>query len=224
MMVKRAEWGDQVYALCLSQERQDKDRAIRAKQEGRLLQDLKRLAARISQGQLKARDLINQAIGRLRERYPRVARYYRIQYDPQQAQLVWQEDSAGKARAEQLDGAYVLKTDRQDLDAEQIWRIYNLLTRVEAAFRTLKTLLKERPIFHQLQHRTQTHIFLCVLAYHLLVCIEKCFLERGMHRSWWTLRQPLSTHQLSHTPEVEFRHGLTSARTLSKPVPSRASN
>jgi hypothetical protein len=70
------------------------------------------------------------------------------------------------------------------------------LQRQVAAFRTLKTLLMERPIFHQLQHRTQTHIFLCVLAYHLLVCIEKCFLERGMHRSWWTLRQPLSTHQL----------------------------
>jgi len=196
VLVKRAELGEQVYALCLSEDRQDKDRAIRQKQEGRLLKDLERLAARTGKGQLKQRDLINQAIGRLRERYPRVARYYRIDYDPEQAQLVWQEDSARKARAEQLDGAYLLKTDRQDLSADEIWRIYNLLTRVEAAFRALKTPLEERPIFHQLEHRTQTHIFLCVLAYHLLVCIEKRFLERGIHTSWWTLRQQLSTHQL----------------------------
>ena len=90
----------------------------------------------------------------------------------------------------------MLKTDRQDLNAEEIWRIYNLLTRVETAFRTLKTPLEERPIFHHLEHRTQTHIFLCVLAYHLLVCIEKRFLDRGMHTSWWTLRQQLTTHQL----------------------------
>jgi hypothetical protein len=125
-----------------------------------------------------------------------VARYYHIDYDPEQPQLVWQEDSARKARAEQLDGAYLLKTDRQELSADEIWRIYNLLTRVEAAFRALKTPLEERPIFHQLEHRTQTHIFLCVLAYHLLVCIEKRFLDRGIHTSWWTLRQQLSTHQL----------------------------
>jgi Transposase DDE domain len=194
VMVKRAEFGDQVYALCLSEDRQDKDRAIREKQESRLLKDLERLATRVGKGQLKQRDLINQAIGRLRERYPRVARYYRIDY--QQARLVWQEDSLRKARAEQLDGAYLLKTDRQDLNAEEIWRIYNLLTRVETAFRTLKSPLVERPIFHQLEHRTQTHIFLCVLAYHLLVCIEKRFLDRGIHTSWWTLRQQLTTHQL----------------------------
>jgi Transposase DDE domain len=194
VMVMRAELGDQVYALCLSQDRQDKDRAIREKQESRLLKDLERLATRVGKGQLKQRDLINQAIGRLRERYPRVARYYRIEYE--QARLVWQEDSIRKARAEQLDGAYLLKTDRQDLNAEEIWRIYNLLTRVESAFRTLKSPLVERPIFHQLEHRTQTHIFLCVLAYHLLVCIEKRFLDRGIHTSWWTLRQQLTTHQL----------------------------
>jgi hypothetical protein len=54
----------------------------------------------------------------------------------------------------------------------------------------------ERPIFHQLQHRTQTHIFLCVLAYHLLVGIEKRFLDRGVHTSWRTLREQLSTHQV----------------------------
>ena len=196
VMVKRAELGDQVYALCLSEDRQDKDRAIREKQKGRLLKDLARLAARVGKGQLKQRDLINQAIGRLRERYPRVAGYYRIEYDPEQAQLVWREDGVSKARAQQLDGAYLLKSDRQDLNAEEIWRIYNLLTRVETAFRTLKSPLLERPIFHQLEHRTQTHIFLCVLAYHLLVCIEKRFLDRGIHTSWWTLRQQLTTHQL----------------------------
>jgi hypothetical protein len=90
----------------------------------------------------------------------------------------------------------LLKTDRHDLSVEEIWRIYSLLTRVETAFRSLKSPLVERPIFHQLEYRTPTDIFLCVLAYHLLLCIESRCLNRGLHTSWWTRRQQLSTHQL----------------------------
>ena len=90
----------------------------------------------------------------------------------------------------------MLKTDRQDLSADEIWRTYLLLTRVERAFRDMKTPLMERPIFHHLEHRTQTHIFLCVLAYHLLVAIEKYFLDEGIHTSWSTIRRQLSTHQV----------------------------
>ena len=91
---------------------------------------------------------------------------------------------------------HILKTDRQDLTDEEVWRLYMLLTRVEAAFRAMKSPLMERPIFHHLEHRVQTHIFLCVLAYHLLVAIEKRFLDQGVHTSWATLREQLSTHQV----------------------------
>ena len=104
--------------------------------------------------------------------------------------------AAKQATAAKLDGSYILKTDRQDLTADEIWRTYILLTRVEDAFRDLKSPLMERPIFHHLQNRTQTHIFLCVLAYHVLAAIEHRFLQAGMHTSWWTLRQQLSTHQV----------------------------
>lgn len=70
------------------------------------------------------------------------------------------------------------------------------MTRVEDAFRDLKSPLRERPIFHQLKNRVQTHIFLCVLAYHLLISIETSFLRKQIHTSWATLRDQLSTHQV----------------------------
>ncbi len=194
--IKRRQKGNEIYILCLSEGRKEKDRAIRESQEQRLKKDGEKLQARIAKGQLTTVEKIHQAIGRLKERYPRVARYYRLDYDPQEKTLTWQEDVEKKAIAAKLDGGYVLKTDRQDLTADEIWRTYILLTRVEAAFRAMKSPLAERPIFHQLEHRTQTHIFLCVLAYHLLVAIEKRFLDRGVHTSWWTLRQQLSTHQV----------------------------
>ena len=197
VQIKRRQKGSEVYILCLSEGREGKDRAIRVKQEERLIKDLERLKERVEKGHLKKTEKIHQAIGRLQERYPRVARYYRIQYQGEPQILSWQEDLEKKAIAEKLDGSYVLRTDRQDLTADEIWRTYMLLTRVEAAFRSMKSPLMERPIFHHLKHRTQTHIFLCVLAYHLLAAIEKRFLDQGIHTSWWSIRQQLSTHQVA---------------------------
>jgi len=194
--IKRRQKGDVVYILCRSEGRQEKDRAIRDTHEQRWLTDVTKLQQRVAKGRLKQPDKIQQAIGRLRERYPRVARYYEIAYDTEHRTIVWHAHVAKKARAAKLDGSYLLKTDRHDLTADDVWRTYILLTRVEDAFRDLKSPLMERPIFHQLKNRTQTHIFLCVLAYHLLTAIEHRFLQAGLHTSWWTLRQQLSTHQV----------------------------
>ena len=194
--IKRQQKGEVFYILCRSEGREQKDRAIREKQEAKLLVDVAKLQQRVGKGQLKEEKKIQQAIGRLRERYPRLARYYTLDYDSAAKKVAGQELGEKKARAQKLDGSYVLKTDRPDLSAEEIWRTYILLTRVEDAFRDMKTPLLERPIFHHLQNRTQTHIFLCVLAYHLLTAIEHRFLQAGMHTSWSTLREHLSTHQV----------------------------
>lgn len=194
--IKRAETAEHLYVLCRSEGRKAKDQAIRLKQEKRLLADLARLEKRIDAGRLKRTEKIHEALGRLKERYPRVARYWLMSYQEDPPKLAWQEDSDKKQRAIRLDGAYLLKTDRKDLSAEEAWRLYILLTRVEDAFRDMKSPLSERPIFHHLQHRVETHIFLCVLAYHLLVAVEKSFLDQGIHTSWATLREQLRTHQV----------------------------
>ena len=137
--IKRRQKEEQVYILCLSEGREAKDRAIREKHEQRFKQDLQALQTRIEKGQLKNSAKIHETVGRLKERYPRVARYFQIEYDAAARRLGWQEDHDKKAVAETLDGGYVLKTDRQDLTADEIWRTYMLLTRVEAAFRAMKT-------------------------------------------------------------------------------------
>ena len=197
VVVKRQRVGDEVHILCRSEARIDKDRAIRDKHEQRLLADLRKLQARVAHGRLREPAKIQEAIGRLKERYSRVARYYAITYDATTAAVSWPEQADKKSAASALDGTYLLKTDRQDLADDEVWRLYILLTRVEAAFRALKTPLMERPIFHHLEHRVQTHIFLCVLAYHLLAAIEKRCLDQGRHTSWATLREQLATHQVA---------------------------
>jgi transposase len=194
--IKRRQKGDVAYILCRSEGREEKDRAIREKQETKLITDLTKLQQRVAKGRLTDESKIQRSIGRLQERYPRVARYYEISYGGDLKNLSWKELADKKAIAKKLDGSYVLKTDRQDLTADEVWRTYILLTRVEDAFRDIKSPLMERPIFHHLQHRTQTHIFLCVLAYHLLTAIEHRFLQAGVHTSWATIRDQLRSHQV----------------------------
>ena len=195
--VKRRRREGETFILCTSSGRVVKDRMIREKQEGRFLVDLGKLQQRIDRGHLVKEVAVAEAIGRLKERYPRVARYHHLRFDAQQGKLVHQPDLERKAKAELLDGGYLLRTDRDDLNAEETWLMYMTLTRVEAAFRAIKSPLAERPIFHHLQHRVETHIFLCVLAYHLLVAIETALLAQGMHTSWATVRDILETHQVS---------------------------
>jgi len=182
--------------LCHSEGRVEKDRAIREKHEGRLLADLEKLGERVTKGGLRSEAKIHEAIGRIKERYPRVARYWEIRFDASARALVWQQDEAKKEKATSLDGCYLIRTSRTDMTDEEIWRTYMMLTRVENAFRDMKGPLMERPIYHQLQRRVETHIFLCVLAYHLLVCVERTFLGAGIHTSWEAIRDALSTHQV----------------------------
>ncbi|MGH7049646.1 MAG: hypothetical protein ACREE5_03260, partial [Acetobacteraceae bacterium] len=80
--------------------------------------------------------------------------------------------------------------------ADELWRIYTLLSRAENAFRDMKSPLAVRPIFHHLELRTESHIFLCLLAYHLLIAIEKTLLDQGIHTSWASVRDALKSHQL----------------------------
>ena len=158
--------------------------------------DVAQLEKRVRGGRLVKPIKIEEAIGRLKERYPRVARYYATRYDPETKRLTCNLERAKRSKAEKLDGSYIIKSDREDLSADAAWRFYLLLTRVENAFRSLKSSLLMRPIHHQRQERVETHIFLSVLAYHLLVAIEKTLLDQGVHTSWATVRETLRTHQV----------------------------
>ncbi len=82
---------------------------------------------------------------------------------------------------------------------------------------SLKSSLAERPVFHQIEKRVQTHIFLRVLSYHLLVSMEKTLLDKGMHTSWGTVRSILETHQIS-TVALSLANGdILKIRRDSKP-------
>lgn len=210
--VKLFKKADEILILCKSDARVIRDKEIREEHEKKLLADLKKLAKKVDKE--KSEKKAYESIGRLKERYPRVARYYEMSF--YEGQLVYCEDKERKKRAEQADGSYIIKTNRQDMTEEEIWKTYVLLTRVEAAFRDLKQALAVRPIYHQLEHRVEAHIFTAVLAYHLLVLIEKTLQEYGITESWETLRKQLSTHQVVTVKLPEKAGRTLSVRTDTK--------
>ena len=89
----------------------------------------------------------------------------------------------------------MLRTDRTELSARERADVHD----VDASGECLpddEDPVAERPIFHHLEHRVETHIFLCVLAYHLLVAIETTLLNQSA-TSWATIPKTLSTHQVA---------------------------
>jgi transposase len=108
--------------------------------------------------------------------------------------IVWKKRDCYDSERK-FEGCYVLRTDRTDLNDQQIWETYVMLTRIESAFRSLKSSLGLRPNFHQNEGRADTHMFISVLAYYILHTIEYRLRLSDDHRSWKTIRDILSTHQ-----------------------------
>ncbi len=125
------------------------------------------------------------------------------------------------ARAEEAErrysGEYFLRTSRHDLEEKSLWRLYISLEGIEDSFRSLKSELGLRPVFHFKEARIQAHLFVSILAYHLLSAIRHRLRSQGYLMRWATVRQRMSTHVLS-TVSMKTESGATvSIRTPSSP-------
>ena len=183
--------------LCRSAQRRTKEVAMLSKAETRLLTDIEALRKLIAGGKLKKPDLIQRRIGRLEKKHSRAARYYTLCHDAVQGFTAQRDDDKHGEASEAL-GNYVLKTDHT-LDAEQTWSLYMTLLQAEEGFCALKSTLGLRPNYHQLEGRVDGHIFISVLAYHLLTWVREKLRDQGDLRDWKTLRRLLSTHMLATT-------------------------
>jgi len=182
--------------LCKSQPRGNKEQAIVSNAEHRLLDALRKLVLRVEQKRLRDRSKIEQALGRIQARHPRARRFYEIQLAEGGTgpRLTWTRDDALLQEAADLFGCYVLRTDERTLNEHQLWQLYISLTQAEDGFKALKTDLGLRPNPHQKEARVEAHVFICVLAYHLLRNILWTLEQKEDHRNWETLKRVLRTH------------------------------
>ncbi len=124
-------------------------------------------------------------------------KYGNITAKIERPRLEWEPLDEKIEKRIQLEGNYLLKTNRKDLTDDQIWNTYMMLTLVEKAFRNLKSDLGLRPNYHQKEKRVDGHIFITILAYHLLHSIEYTLRMKGFYRCWDTIKRVVSTHTYS---------------------------
>ena len=205
--VIRYEFEGDTYLKCKSETRALKETGMRTQQETRFLVALTHLQAGLSlPRRTKTFTRVLEILGRLKERYPSVSQLYEIVVLPEPEKLIseasvkaidlqWNKREPVYQKTVASEGDYLLRTNLSALNTSEIWHTYISLGRVETAFRNMKSHLGFRPIFHQCAERTDAHLFISVLAYHLLQAIEHTLRQRGDTRSWWTIRNALSTHQ-----------------------------
>lgn len=195
---KKNETDDNI-VLCKSSARREKEYAIRSKTEERFIAGLEKIRTSVEKGNAKTPEVIQRRIGKLQKQFTRAAKYYKIELKEVEGKniLSWALDSEKYETDDELFGCYVIRTDRKEYNENEIWNLYMTLTKAEDGFRMLKSNLGIRPNFHRIEDRVDAHVFITVLAYHILHFIMYKFKQRDDHRSWTTIRRILSTHSYS---------------------------
>ena len=215
---------DEVHVLCRLAGRVQKERAMRRRWLRCLIGDLWSLRRRVREGQLKQRELIQRAIGRLQERHPQAWRWLQWELRDTEAglQFTWDWDRAKFQKSTRAEGAYLLRAHWTERDPARLWQTYVQLTEAEAAFRTLKSEVKVRPIWHWTETRVEAHVLVAFLGYCLWVCLKKKAERRAPSLTPWQILD-----QLGRIALVEVWFELRDGRRmclprLTQPEPAQA--
>jgi hypothetical protein len=188
---------DTANVLVVSTGKTAKELGMDALKETRFITDMENLKKSFSKGNIRIPFKIGERIGKIKAKYPTVGKYYDFELKISAENTVTEIVYTKKIQREQrsiLTGCYVIETTQTDLSPREIWKQYMQLTKVESAFQDLKSELGLRPIFHQTSTRTESHLFIGVLAYHILNSIEFELKCKGDSREWKTIKEVLSTH------------------------------
>jgi len=174
--------GAEVFILCRSAQRQQKEQAMHARFEKRIEEGLRKIetaCAKRKQNPL----LIAQRVGRLLGKNTRAAGLFQVQVEADSnglARFRWSKSEPWRDWARLTEGCYLLRSNVIDWTPEELWRAYIQLTEAEDAFRIQKSDLQIRPVWHQKQERVQAHILVCFLAYVLWKTLEAQCRQAGL--------------------------------------------
>ncbi len=192
-----SEDGKEVRLYCHSERRAKKEEAIQERFAQRFEAALDKIAAGLSKPRTTKRiDKLWERIGRLKEKSRGVGQHYDIELIPdtqgeKAVELRYRRKPANGSLMTH-PGVYCLRSSETEWDEQSLWRSYITLTDLEAVFRSLKSELGLRPVFHHKEERADGHLFITVLAYQFVQILRRGLADQGIHASWHTLRQQLS--------------------------------
>jgi transposase len=171
-------------------------------------------------GGTKKLDKVHQRIGRLKQKYPSVHKYYDIVVtDNGQGVATCVSCTHKKGEdPEKKAGIYFLRTSLDEKDEKTLWFIYNVIREIESTFRVLKTDLDLRPIYHKTDDATVAHLHLGLLAYWLVSTIRYQLKQQGYNSDWREIKRKMSTQKCVTTSITNIENQVISVRKCTDPT------
>ncbi len=192
--------GTEVRLYCHSEARQAKEAAMTNKFIEKFEGGLTKLAAGLTKphGE-KKRDKLLLRIGRLQEQSHGIGQHYSVTLTPDKTgtkvtALTWEKTPIDGSQLTH-PGIYCLRTNELNMDEASLWQTYTMLTDLESVFRSLKSELGMRPVYHHKEDRADGHLFITVLAYQAVQALRRKLKAQGINESWKSLRETFSVQQ-----------------------------
>ena len=194
--VKRLDGKGETILYCRSTARARKEESMKASFQKHFEAGLQAISDSLTKKRgHKSYRRVMERLGRLKERYPSIARFYKVEVQEERERVTrieWCIDQEKELEG-RFSGSYYIRSSRTDLDEKELWSLYMMLGQMEESFRCLKSELGLRPVRHHKDPRMEGHLFISVLAYHLLASIQRELRQKGISYRWQTIRNRLST-------------------------------
>lgn len=189
--------GEERFVLCRSNARAAKERAMLDKQMDKLNEELLKIDRSLRKRPQSDSGKVERRIGRWLGKYPAAAKWI-------EAEVI--HSKQGQAQGLRLScplpeqshpilakGAYLLRTNCTETDPAKLWRWYIQLTQAEAAFRSAKSDIGLRPVFHQKTERVEAHLLVCFLSLAMWRSLEMWMAGKGLGTRAAKLVEAIST-------------------------------
>lgn len=195
-----SEDGQEILLYCHSPSRQIKEEAMLELSSQRFEAGLQQIQDGLQKPHGEKRhDRLLERIGRLKQKSRGASQHYTIDLVTEDSgkmvtAITWQKAWVSGTMAAH-PGVYCLRTNELVWDEEKLWRTYMMLTDLESVFRSLKSELGLRPMYHHKEERSDGHLFITVLAYQCVQFLRVKLRAMGITDSWATLRETLSVQR-----------------------------
>ena len=225
------------YLKVESHSKELKERSMNEQFRSRDEAGLERIADSLTRkGGVKQEDKVHQRIGRLKQKYPSIQRYFTIEVEVKEDVEIKRKNKETGAVKENKNivtsikwavkegvdinaqsGVYFLRTS-VEVNAEGVlWQFYNTIREIEATFRVLKTDLDLRPIYHQKDESTMAHLHLGLLAYWLVNTVRYQLKKEGIHSGWREIVRTMNTQKAVTTLAQNIHDEVIMVRRCSEP-------
>ena len=218
------------YLEVKSPSKEKKEEGMKLQFEKRFEEELQKIHTALhSKGGVKKTDKVHERIGRAKEKYPSVQHYYIIEVSSDAktnlptgqaglaTEITWRKDETRHQQKNESLGIYFLRTNLNVQDEIVVWNIYNTIREIENAFRTLKTDLDLRPIYHKNDDATMAHLHLGILAYWLVNTVRYQLKHNGIRSCWREIVRIGNTQKVITTSGTNTYDKIITTRKCTQP-------